>query len=182
MSYRPITDVWILARPRTKYYGSYPLGFLHRARALLGVVDTDPVLHVCGGKVKEYPYRGYGPNDATVDLDPALAPDFVQDVREPLPLPGVWAAVLADPPYSADDAAHYAVGAGVFPSSSEVLKRCCEAVREGGKVGIIHYEWPAPPKDWKEVAVIAVGCGRRGKARWFTVWEKVVACSSSTEE
>ena len=121
-----------------------------------------------------------GPKDATGDLDPALPPDFVQDVRELLPLPGVWAGVLADPPYSADDAAHYAVGASVFPTASEVLKRSCEVVREGGRVGIIHYEWPRPPKDLREVAVIAVGCGRSQRARWFTVWEKV--CSTSTDE
>jgi hypothetical protein len=32
VSYRPITDVWILARPKVKYYGAYPNGFLERAR------------------------------------------------------------------------------------------------------------------------------------------------------
>lgn len=173
MSYRPITDQWILARPKVAYYGAYPAGFLHRARALLGVSYADPVLHVCGGRVRDYPYRGVGPADCTVDLDPALAPDFVQDVREPLPAPGYWAAILADPPYTPDDATHYAVGADVFPAAAEVLKRCCEAVRPGGRVGILHYEWPAPPKDWREVAVISVGTGRRQRARYYTVWEHV---------
>lgn len=38
MSYRPITDFWILARPKVKYYGAYPSGFLERARALVGVM------------------------------------------------------------------------------------------------------------------------------------------------
>lgn len=32
-----------------------------------------------------------------------------------------------------------------------------------------------------EVAVIAVGCGRRGKARWYTVFEKVVSASGDEE-
>ena len=31
MSYRPITDVWILGRPKVRYYGAYPSGFLERA-------------------------------------------------------------------------------------------------------------------------------------------------------
>ena len=35
MGYRPITDLWFLARPKVKYYGAYPNGFLERARALL---------------------------------------------------------------------------------------------------------------------------------------------------
>lgn len=182
MSYRPITDVWLLGRPKTGYYGSYPAGFLTRARNVLGVHRDDPVLHVCGGKLREHKcgpacpgdgthYHGVGLNDRTVDLDPTLTPDFVQDVREPLPHPGYWAAVLADPPYSPEDAAHYTVGAEVFPSAGEVLRNCCAAVRPGGRVGIIHYEWPGPPSGWREVAAIAVGTGRRAKARWFTVWE-----------
>ena len=36
MSYRPITDVMILARSKTKYYGAFPAGFLSRARWELG--------------------------------------------------------------------------------------------------------------------------------------------------
>jgi hypothetical protein len=78
MSYRPITDVWILARPKlsegAKYYGSYPAGFLSRARALLGVSMERPVLHVCAGLVRNYPFSGLGRNDRTVDLDPATHP------------------------------------------------------------------------------------------------------------
>ncbi len=54
MSYRPITDVWILARAKLtgghKLYGAFPGGFGERARDLLGVHIDDPVLHVCGGR------------------------------------------------------------------------------------------------------------------------------------
>src|SRR5688572_3426160 len=87
MSYRPITDIWILARPKVKYYGAYPSGFLERARALLGVIPTDPVLHVCGGRAKDYPAkpRGFGPNDRTLDLDAGLEPDYVQSATDQLP-------------------------------------------------------------------------------------------------
>ena len=87
MAYRPITDIWMLCRPKVAYYGAYPSGFLERARYLLGVTIFDPVLHVCGGKVKDYqsgPMRGkgLGPNDRTVDLDPEVEPDFLLDVRK----------------------------------------------------------------------------------------------------
>lgn len=33
-AYRPLTDVWILARTKSHYYGSYPEGFLWRAKVL----------------------------------------------------------------------------------------------------------------------------------------------------
>lgn len=81
MSYRPITDVWVLARPKVKYFGSFPSGFLERARALMGVSPFDPVLHVCSGKIRDYPFRGVGPNDFTLDLDPDQRPDFHMDAR-----------------------------------------------------------------------------------------------------
>jgi hypothetical protein len=81
MGYRPITNVWILARSKVKYFGAYPGGFLSRARAVLGVNHEDRVLHLCAGKVREYPYDGFGPRDVTMDLDPELGPDVIGDAN-----------------------------------------------------------------------------------------------------
>jgi hypothetical protein len=172
VSYRPITDVWILARPKVKYYGAYPAGFLHRARALLGVSDYDPVLHVCAGRVRDYPYRGFGPNDRTVDLDPATEPDYLMDVREGLPA-GPWLAVLIDRPYTVEDAARYVPGADTLPAINPLVKCALNVMPDGCRVGVLDYVWTQPPKDAKEVAVIGVGCGRNQRARWFTVFERV---------
>jgi hypothetical protein len=203
VSYRPITDTWILARSKTKYYGAYPAGFLHRARALLGVSKKDPVLHICAGKVREYPYRGLGVNDMTLDLDPATDPDFLRDARETLPtnhgagctckpvcqtvgfrpcppdtVGELWAAVLIDRPYTEDDAEHYVPGAAALPDLNPLLKRAIQIVPEEGRVGVLDYMWPHPGKLGREVAVVGVGTGRNGRARWFTVFERL----SATEE
>lgn len=171
MSYRPICDVWILARSKTKYYGAYPAGFLHRARVLLGADDLDPVLHVCGGRVRDYPFRGMGPNDATLDLDPALEPDYLQDARDPFP-PG-YKAYLIDRPYSPEDATHYAPGPGVLPTANALVRNALDVLPLGGRVGILDYLWPSPGPLGREVAVIAVGTGRNGRARWFVVFERI---------
>ena len=186
MSYRPLADVWILARSKTKYYGAYPAGFLHRARALLGVGPQGAVLHVCAGKIREYPYRGLGPNDRTLDLDPACEPDFLRDCRDPLPLaecycdggscPGgthLWDAVLIDRPYTPEDAAHYVTGPNTLPNLNDLLRRSLAIVPRGGRVGVLDYSWPHPGKVGLEVAVVAVGTGRNNRARWFTVFERV---------
>lgn len=176
MSYRPITDCWILARSKVKFYGAYPAGFLGRARALLGVSGTDSVLHVCGGRVRDYPYSGFGLNDKTLDLDPALNPDYLQDARDPLPNgPNylLWPAILIDRPYSREDAAHYASGADTLPDLNDLLRRALEAVPVGGKVGTLDYLWPHPGKRGKEVAVIGVGTGRNNRARWYCVFERL---------
>jgi hypothetical protein len=181
MSYRPITDLWILARPKVKYYGAYPSGFLERARALLGVTTDDAVLHVCSGKVRDYPFRGLGRNDRTVDIDPATKPDYTDDCRYSLP-PGPhrmhWPAILADPPYTAADAGHYAAGAGKLPIPRFLLATCLLYVRPGGRVGILHYQWPRPPEKIgryriKCVALVGVIAGYANNIRAFSVFEKV---------
>lgn len=185
MSYHPITDLWILARAKlkpnadgseNKYYGAYPGGFPERARVLLGVTITDPVLHVCGGKAKFYPYvAGFGVNDKTLDLDASLNPDFTADARESLPLIDsyrAWPAILADPPYSEQDAEKYAVGSSVYPNPNDLLKNCIEAVRVGGRVGILHYIWPSPPKNAKSIACIGVVVGFNNRIRVFSVFER----------
>lgn len=182
MNYRPICDTWILARSKVKYYGAYPAGFLHRARALLGVSMADPVLHICGGHVRDYPYRGFGPNDRTLDLDPACNPDYLADARDPFPFKapqgivnpsGYWSAVLVDRPYTREDAAHYVPGPSVLPEPNLLIKSGIAVVPIGGKVGMLDYIWPQPPKNATEVAVITVVTGRNNRARLFTVFERV---------
>ena len=125
--YRPITDTWILARPKVAYYGAYPNGFLERARVLLPVTRKEPVLHVCGGRVKDYPtWATLCPNDVTCDLNPAVAPDVVWNVRtNGIPYPNQfaqacvrelmsgrpdecgWRGMLIDRPYTGPDAYKY---------------------------------------------------------------------------
>lgn len=179
MNYRPITDLWILARPKVKYYGAYPSGFLHRARALLGVGRTAAVLHVCSGRVRDYPYKGLGVNDKLLDLDPAVEPDFLQDARKPLPMksapnPSVfWDAVLIDRPYTTEDAAHYTPGADALPPINPLLKNAISVVDIGSKVGVLDYVWPQPPKNATEVAVVSVVMGRNNRGRLFTVFERL---------
>ncbi len=179
--YRPICDTWILARPKVKYYGAYPSGFLHRARALLGVGPHDAVLHVCAGKVRDYPFRGFGPNDQTLDLDPATEPDFWRDAREPFPFRNdgesarllSWHAVLIDRPYTPEDAAHYAPGPDALPTANQLIRHALNVVPVGHRVGILDYVWPQPPKHAVELATVGVTCGRNNRIRQFTVIEKL---------
>lgn len=170
MSYRPICDTWILARPKVAYHGAYPSGFLHRARALLGVGPLDCVLHVCAGRVRDYPYRGLGPRDLTLDVNPALEPDIVHDVTTGIP-EGAYDAILIDRPYTAEDARQY--GDAPLPELNALLKASLQRLPVGRRVGTLDYKWPHPGKLGLEVAVVGVGCGRNQNARWFCVYERV---------
>lgn len=156
-----------------KYYGAYPSGFLERARALLGVACDDPVLHVCAGRVKEYPYRGFGMNDKTLDLDPACSPDFLHDARFPFPnRPGGWAAILIDRPYTLEDAAHYGPGPMFFPVTIDLLRHGVAAVRKNGRIGMLDYVIPRPPPRARFVACVGVVMGFGNRGRFYTVFER----------
>lgn len=177
MSYRPITDFWFLARPKVKYYGAYPAGFLERARVLLGD-RLQPMLHVCGGRAKDYPnWSGLCPFDRTLDLDESLEPDYVTDARMGLPLDGgqLWAGMLVDPPYTPADADHYAPGKDYLPRPERLLSDCLEAVRPGGRVGFLHYYPVRPPSRMavKFLACAAVCTGFGNRLRSYAVYERL---------
>jgi hypothetical protein len=201
MTFRPITDTWILARPKfnpkvmagyigpdgkplKSYYGGYVAGFLSRARHLLGVPIDQPLLHACGGCAKAYPFKGLGYFDKTLDLNPVVKPDFLQDARDPWPTCREeacgrcdyeyhnWPGILIDPPYSPADAQHYDVGADVLPTPAELQKRAWEVLAPGGKCGILHYLWCRPPAGAIPVALITIYVGYNNKARTLSVWEK----------
>lgn len=184
MSYRPLTDLWILARCKykggVKRYGGYLGGFAERARVLIGCPLDTPLLHVCGGMARQYPYaRGFGPQDRTMDLDPECLPDFLMDVREkewPRLHRGKtgleWGGMLIDPPYSEPDAEKYLPGRSKYPNPNQLVQTAINHLRIGYKVGIIHYVWPACPKNAMEIAHVAVTCGRNNRERAFVVYER----------
>ena len=175
MTYRPICDVWLLARCKykggVKRFGGYLGGFPERARVMLGATITEPVLHVCGGLARAYPYKGgFGENDKTLDLDPNTNPDFLADARDPYP--SGFKAILADPPYSEADATHYWPGESRYPKPNIILQRAFEALPIGGRVGIIHYIVPSPPKPSRFVAVVGIVSGFNNRGRMFSVFER----------
>jgi hypothetical protein len=176
VGYRPICDVWLLARPKVKYYGAYPSGFLERAKPLLGVANHDPVLHVCGGHAKAYPNKQVmGQADHTLDVDPLTAPDFLQDAREPLPFSycGHWHGVLIDRPYTTADAKHYNAGPERLPDLNKLLASALSVVGLGRKVGVLDYLLPQPPKQGaKFIACVGVLVGYNNRMRCFSVFER----------
>jgi hypothetical protein len=179
MSYRPITDTWILARPKVKFFGAYPSGFLSRARALLGVNHEDRVLHICSGKVRQYPYDGFGPRDVTFDLDKCLCPAIVgdannlQDYQRALNLFPDIKAILADPPYTLDLAEQYRPGRDKFPTADQIVANSIACLPIGGRVGVLSLHWPGYPKATaKQIAVVAVYVGNGNFGRTYAVFEK----------
>lgn len=99
-----IVGTWIMGnnyRVKSEYYGGYPAGYLRRVKALFP--DKINILHLFSGKVD----KSIIPGD-TVDINSDLEPDYVDDAQtlEKVPLES-YDLVMADPPYSVEDAERY---------------------------------------------------------------------------
>jgi hypothetical protein len=99
-----VVGTWIMGndyRVKSSYYGGYPAGYLKRVKALFP--EKRRVLHLFSGKVDLATLPG-----DTVDINPALKPTYLDDAQS---LSGVpldqYDLILADPPYSIEDAERY---------------------------------------------------------------------------
>ncbi len=82
-------------------YGSYPAGYLKRMKALFP--EKKHVLHLFSGNVDTIRFPG-----KTCDLDESYDPDYVDDAQTLKKVPlEQFDLVMADPPYSVEDAEHY---------------------------------------------------------------------------
>lgn len=99
-----VVGTWIMGndyRVKSTYYGGYPAGYLKRIRALFP--DKTRTLHLFSGRVDLSAFPG-----DTVDINADLAPTFVDDAQTLARVPlENYDLVLADPPYSVEDAEHY---------------------------------------------------------------------------
>lgn len=98
--------VWVMGnnyQVASSYYGGYPHGYLMRVKALFP--DKLHVLHLFSGQVDTSIIAG-----DTVDLDTAVNPTYVDDAQSLTVVPlEKYDLILADPPYSIEDAEHYHV-------------------------------------------------------------------------
>lgn len=116
-----VCGTWIMGndyRVKSGYFGGYPAGYLKRVKALFP--DKKSPLHLFSGKVDQSALPG-----DTVDLDPDLEPTYLDDAQslEMVPL-RVYDLILADPPYSVEDAEHYKPTMVKRNKVMKALERC----------------------------------------------------------
>lgn len=96
--------IWVMGnnyRVASAWYGGYPHGYLSRVKALFP--EKKRVLHLFSGLVDVGALPG-----ETVDLDASTNPTYVDDAQALTLVPlEEYDLVLADPPYSVEDADHY---------------------------------------------------------------------------
>jgi 16S rRNA G966 N2-methylase RsmD len=145
------------------YYGGYPAGYLRRVRALFP--EKVAALHVFSGRVDQSAWPG-----DTVDLNPEVEPTFLDDAQslEGVPLQN-YDIILADPPYSVEDAEHYVP---TMVKRNKVM-RALQGCRPGTHVVWLDQVLPMYRKDaWDVEGVIGMVKSTNHRFRVITIFRR----------
>lgn len=162
-----IVGTWIMGnnyRVKSTYYGGYPAGYLKRIKSLFP--DKKSILHLFSGKVDLDILPG-----KTVDINSDMKPDFVDDAQtlENVPLEN-FDLILADPPYSVEDADHYQT---TMIKRNKVMK-ALSRVKIGTHIVWLDQVLPMYRKDtYKVVAVIGMVKSTNHRFRVVTIFERI---------
>lgn len=163
-----VVGTWIMGndyRVKTGYYGGYPAGYLKRIAALFP--DRRHVLHVFSGQVD----LAAMPGD-TLDSDSTLRPTFVADAHDLSRVPlARYDLVLADPPYSVEDAERYQA---TMVKRNVVLRSLAAGMRAGAHLVWLDQVLPMYRKDeWIIEAVIGMVKSTNHRFRMTTIFRRL---------
>lgn len=162
-----VVGTWIMGnnyRVKSCYYGGYPAGYLRRIRALFP--DKKRPLHLFSGMVDTSAFPG-----DTVDINPELNPTYLDDAQclERVPLER-YDLVLADPPYSVEDSAHY----GTTMISRNKVMRALQRLRPGAHVVWLDQVLPMYRKAvFEPEAVIGMWKSTNHRFRGITIFRRL---------
>jgi hypothetical protein len=161
-----VVGTWIMGndyRVQSGYYGGYPAGYLKRVASLFP--DRRNVLHLFSGQVDQTTLAG-----DTVDINTSLNPTYVSDAQDLSGVPlGQYDLVLADPPYSVEDADHYQT---TMIKRNLVMKALGAGLTPGARVVWLDQVLPMYRKDeWAIEAVIGMVKSTNHRFRVVTVFQ-----------
>lgn len=156
-----VVGTWIFGnnyRVKSGYYGGYPAGYLKRIAALFP--DKSRILHLFSGRVDDSVLPGH-----TVDINPELNPTFVDDAQTLLNVPlGDYDLVLADPPYSVEDAEHYQT----TMIKRNVVMKALQRLSPGAHVVWLDQCLPMYRKDYFGIEAV-IGCVKSTNHRFRVI-------------
>jgi len=163
-----VVGTWIMGndyRVKTGYYGGYPAGYLRRIAALFP--DRKRVLHLFSGAVD----LAAMPGD-TVDSNAKLKPTFVADAEDLSRVPlARYDLVLADPPYSIEDANRYQT---TMVKRNLVMRSLAKGLKAGARVVWLDQVLPMYRKDeWAIEAVIGMVKSTNHRFRVTTIFRRL---------
>lgn len=163
-----IVGTWIMGNAygvKSGYYGGYPAGYLARIKALFP--EKRRVLHLFSGCVDQSAMPG-----DTVDINPKRSPAYVVDAHDLTGVPlAEYDLILADPPYSVEDAERYQTS---MVKRNVVLRALAAGVGSGTHVVWLDQVLPMYRKDeWRIDAVIGMVKSTNHRFRVVTVFRRI---------
>jgi hypothetical protein len=160
--------MWFLGNSwavKSGYYGGYPQGYLKRVRALFP--DKVKVLHLFSGRVNTVEVPG-----GTCDINTALEPTYVADAHTLKDVPVEDCdLILADPPYSAEDADHYGTP---LVNRNKVVEALSHWMRPGAHLAWLDQAQPMYRKDTlKPEAAIGIVRSTMHRYRCLLIWRRL---------
>lgn len=162
-----IFGVWIMGndyRSRTGYYGSYPPNYLKRVMSMFP--DCTKILHLFSGSLSN------GVVGIRFDINEEVEPD-IKGNAECLSAHfdrDYFDLILADPPYSSEDAMHYGTP---LVSRNKVLKECITVSMPEGFIGWLDQVKPMYRKDEVDLAgVICIDRSTNHRVRALYLFQK----------
>lgn len=120
---RWLDGMWVMGNnyKGSGYYGAYPPTYLKRIMSLFP--DAEHILHLFSGSLPKGDYTRF-------DINPDLA-DIAGDAHKLSEYfnTGAFDLILADPPYSAEDAEHYGTA---MVNRNKIVEQCEIVLASGG--------------------------------------------------
>jgi hypothetical protein len=159
--------VWVMGndyRVSTGYHGGYPPTYLRRVKALFP--DKQRVLHLFSGRVNLEEFPG-----DTVDINVDLMPTYLDDAQTLMRVPlETYDLVLADPPYTGEDADKY----GTTMVKRNAVLRALERLPSGAHVVWLDQMLPMYRKTaFKHEAAIGIVRSTNHRFRVVTIWRRL---------
>lgn len=141
--------IWVVGQHYASghgYYGEYPAGYLKRL-AVMFSGRAKVVLHAFAGVVEKGLFEGA--KEYTLDVNPALKPDVISRVED-FSSRFRFDLILADPPYTKEDAKRYGFG---MPNRRKSVAKLADHLVAGGYLCWLDIM----PPQWKKANLLLLG-------------------------
>jgi hypothetical protein len=170
VSDRWMTATWIMGNNYrgSGYYGAYPPGYIKRIYSMFP--DAESILHLFSGSLSKGDVQHPGAAVYRLDLNDAYQPDIVADAEATGLDDARYDLIMADPPYSKEDAEHYGRS---LCNKRKVLAECHRLLKPDGTLLWMDQSQPMYRRtEWHWYGLVSIYRSTNHRIRGVFFYEK----------